>query len=103
MRALLISLALAALIVFASRNWVIDDRELESFAGVEIGMSRERAESILERNGWQKLVDATYTDYHLICGPGNADHYSRPSNLDSTLVIHTNDRCAVSRIVRRVR
>ena len=108
MRALALGIVLASLCAFLAHYWIIADREFDSYAGVETGMELADARRILSANGWLAFTARgdsmrVSSTRHRQCGNGFATLFVEGKSPDYTLVLHTNDDCEITKILRRTR
>lgn len=96
-------MGLAALVGLLSLFWAKNDRETESYAGVRLGMTLKRADVLLDRERWTRLNGGMVWANQLLCGEGQALTYLDKSNPGFALVLHTDDDCQITKILRRTR
>ncbi|KEO89799.1 hypothetical protein EH31_11645 [Erythrobacter longus] len=103
MRFLLLGLGLVVLMTLLALFWQQDERFLDSYAGVETGMTLRQADKILDANDWTRLAERNPGRMRLLCGSGRAVVFVARAEIGAELVLHTDEDCTVSKIVKRRR
>jgi hypothetical protein len=106
MRVLVLTLILASLAVIMSRAWRADQRDVESFVGVEKGMTLTEAKGSLTSAGWRyaRYRGRSFSSLsdRAFCGDGQP-HVFLHMTRQEDLLLYANENCSVSRILRRKR